>query len=247
VEPVRQPATPLTGTAPVLQPSPPSPPSLLSAPPLPPSPFPPTPLTAGQPGLSDAFPSRDYATKRTFSGSFSNRSYETMAVIRGSTTLRLNQEDLTFDLRILRGSPASSNNRVTLSSLLAPASGERNVMFEMLDRYCLEGQIRVGARIVEWAKATTTEGASRTDWEVLKNRAERDEKVSHASPVGLTRRSSFVTPNRVGPRWMHTTPSCSPRRPRSILVTYPLVIGARTTLAWPCSSSPYPSMRRLHQ
>jgi hypothetical protein len=192
VKAAAQPATPHTGTAPI--PGPPSQPpqQSLPAPPLLPL-FPPTPLTASQSGLSDAFPSRDHPTKRSFSGSSSNRSYETIAVIRGSTALRLNQEDLTFVLRILRGSPASSDDWTTLSSLLAPASGERNVTFEMLDRYSLEGQIRVGAKIVEWAKATTMEGASRTDWEVLKNRAERDEKVRRASPVGLTRRSLCYT------------------------------------------------------
>jgi hypothetical protein len=103
--------------------------------------------------------------------------YESIGIVHGSAFLRTDQEDLSFVMMILRGSPPpfKSPDGVTLQGLLGMP--QLSIAFEMVDGYCLDGQLRDGARILEWAKATAVGGAMREHWNVLKNHAERNSKV----------------------------------------------------------------------
>ena len=119
-------------------------------------------------------------TRKTSAPSSSVQNHQSLCHI--STILPAKSDPLSyisFEVGLLRGAASSSSDFIR--TFLGPLNGNpKSLVMEEVDDICLKGCTSFGAGIVEWARATVIENGrtGKAEWESLRNRANRERKVS---------------------------------------------------------------------
>jgi hypothetical protein len=87
--------------------------------------------------------------------------------------IRHDNADLAIPVRFNNGSSVTPyTDSVHLASLCARAP-DLKIFAETLELYCLEGHLKHGAKIVEWAKVTYADESAIGDWKYAKAQLEK--------------------------------------------------------------------------
>lgn len=114
--------------------------------------------------------------------------YESLCQI--SATVPVRAEKVPFEVGLLRGASASSSEYITM--FLGPVNGNRkSLVFEEIDDICTRACMRLGGHVVEWARTTVIENgrAGKAEWETLRRRATRKQKVGKLLALPLLQES----------------------------------------------------------